>query len=442
MLGHVLVAGQAAAPMTSIVVVSEVLSDVDSRLPGYGIVPVVQDRPLGTGDAVARVFHRTELLPDAGRMLVLYGDQPLLDGETVQRLATAAAGPGRLITLLTCMLADPTGYGRVDRNADGRPIRIVEQKDDDPAQRDGLTEVWSGMMALDIGWTRDAIRRLTPSPTTGELYLTQLIGMAVDQAGQDGPWPIGVERADPDVALGVNDRVQLAEAERVYRRRLAERLMRAGVTMIDPATVYLDVDVEVGQDTVILPNTHLRGGTTIGTGCTIGPDTTISGCTIGNGVVIRNAVLDRATVHDGADVGPYSHIRAGTRIGPGAHVGSFGEFKNAALGAGVKAGHFGYLGDVTIGEGANIGAGTVVANFDGQRKHQTTIGAGAFIGSDSVLRAPVTIGDGGIVGAGSVVTRDVAPGQMVVGIPARPVHSRRSTPDNDRGRTSGTDTKG
>jgi bifunctional UDP-N-acetylglucosamine pyrophosphorylase/glucosamine-1-phosphate N-acetyltransferase len=441
MLGHVLAAGQAAAPSVSVVVVSPFLSDIDERLRGYGITPVIQDQPLGTGDAVARVFDRPELLPASGQMLVLYGDQPLLDGETVQRLATAAGEPGRLITLLTCVLRDSSGYGRVDRDGD-RPTRIVEEKDDDSARRDGPTEIWSGMMAIDIGWARDAIRNLTPSPATGELYLTQLIGMAVDQGTTDERWPVGVVRADADVAIGVNDRIQLAEAERVYRRRLVEKLMRSGVTMTDPATVYVDADVTVGPDTEILPNTHLRAGTTIGTGCRIGPDTSITGCTIGDGVVIRNAVLDRATVHDSADVGPYSHVRAGTRIGPGAHVGSFGEFKNAALGAGAKAGHFGYLGDVTIGDGANIGAGTVVANFDGQRKHQTTIGAGAFIGSDSVLRAPVTIGDGGVVGAGSVVTRDVAPGQTVVGMPARPVLSRRAKPDNDGEPTSGTDTKG
>ncbi len=428
MLGHVLAAGQSASPVTSAVVVSPFLADIDERLPGYGITPVIQAEALGTGHAVGQVFERQGLLPEGGRMLVLYGDQPLLDGATVAELADAAGEGGRLVTLLTCVLPDSTGYGRVDHDDAGRPTRIVEQKDDDPALRKGSTEIWSGMMALDIAWARDAIRRLTPSPVTGELYLTQLIGLAVESAS-DGAWPVGVVQAHPDVAIGVNDRVQLAEAERVYRRRQAERLMRAGVTMTDPATVYVEAGVEIGQDTTILPNTHLRGGTTIGSGCTIGPDTTVTSCTIGDGVTIRNSVLDRATVHDGADVGPYSHVRSGTRIGPGAHVGSFGEFKNAALGAGAKAGHFGYLGDVTVGDGANIGAGTVVANYDGQRKHQTTIGAGAFIGSDTVLRAPVTIGDGAATGAGSVVTKDVAPGQTVVGIPARPVHSRRRAAD-------------
>lgn len=420
MVEHVIRAGAAAGPARTIAVVSERTADLASRVPAdLAVQTVLQDRALGTGDAVRRVFD-AGLMPDAGTLLILYCDHPLLDGDTVRRLASVAAGSGGLVTLLTCTLPDAGAYGRVARDSAGNTVGIVERADDDPDLREGATEVWSGMMALDVAWARDALTRLTPSPATGELYLTELIGMAIAERG-GGIWPVTVVEAAPEIAHGVNDRVQLAEAEAHLRERNRRRWMLAGVTMEDPATVSIDQDVEIGMDTTLLPFTRIRAGTTIGRDCVIGPATELSGATVGDGVTIRSSTVTGATIHDGADVGPYSHIRAGTVIGPGAHVGNFGEFKNARLAAGVKVGHFGYLGDVTIGENTNIGAGTVVANYDGTRKHQTTIGANAFIGSDTVLRAPLTIGDGAATGAGSVVTKDVAPGRTVVGIPARPI---------------------
>ena len=343
------------------------------------------------------------------------------------------------MTLLTCTLEDAAAYGRVARNGDGNAVGIVENKDDDPKNRVGPTEIWSGMMALDAAWTRNAIRRLTPSPATGELYLTELIGMAVADAGSQPVWPVQTVAAAPEIAHGVNNRVELAQAEAMFQHRLRKHWMLAGVTMDDPSTVYIEADVTIGEDTTLRPFTHLRAGTTIGRDCVIGPGTELTAATIGNGVSIRSSTVTHATVHDGANIGPYSHIRAGTIVGPAVHIGNFGEFKNAHLAAGVRAGHFGYLGDVTIGEGANIGAGTVVANFDGQRKHQTTIGAGAFIGSDTVLRAPVSIGSGASTGAGSVVTHDVPDGVTVAGVPARPIARR---PDPPRDKASGSESSG
>ena len=439
MVEHVIRAGRAAHPDRVVAVVSDRTADLAARVAGEsGLRTVLQREALGTGDAVRQVFDAADILPDAGLILVLYCDHPLLDSETVSRLAAGAAGNDAAVTLLTCILPEAGAYGRVVRDRHGRATGIIERADDDPALRAGPTEVWSGMMALDVAWTRNAIRLLTPSPVTGELYLTELIEMAVESAGTAGTWPVQVVQAPPEIAHGINDRVQLAEAEAILRDRIRRRWMLAGVTMDDPATVYIDDDVTIGPDTVILPASHLRAGTTVGRDCVIGPAADLAGATVGNGVTIRASTVTHATIHDGADVGPYSHLRQGTVVGAGVHVGNFGEFKNAHLAAGVKVGHFGYLGDVTVGANTNIGAGTVVANFDGQRKHATTIGANVFIGSDTVLRAPVTVGDDAATGAGSVVIRDVPAGTTVAGVPARPI-PRRSDSGPDPAAASGPD---
>lgn len=429
MVEHVIRAGRAAAPDRLVVVVSERTADLVDHVTGdLDLITVMQRQALGTGDAVRRVFEAGDIVGAAGLILVLYCDHPLLDGETVSRLASEAGRSGVPVTLLTCVLDDAGAYGRVARDDQARVNGIVERADDDPSLRNGPAEVWSGMMALDVAWVRNAIRRLTPSPVTNELYLTELIGMAVDQAGDFAAWPVRVVRAEPEIAHGVNDRIQLAGAEAILRDRIRRRWMLAGVTMEDPSTVYIDDDVTIGPDTTILPGSHIRAGTTIGRDCVIGPEAHLTAATIGDGVTIRNSTVAHASVHDGADVGPYSHLRPGTVVGAGVHVGNFGEFKNAHLASGVKVGHFGYLGDVTVGENTNIGAGTVVANFDGRRKHATTIGSDVFIGSDTVLRAPVSVGDGAAVGAGSVVLRDVPAGVTVVGVPARVITRRTESP--------------
>jgi bifunctional UDP-N-acetylglucosamine pyrophosphorylase/glucosamine-1-phosphate N-acetyltransferase len=422
MVAHVLRAGAAARPATTILVVGREWRDLAARLdlPG-SIVTVVQDPPRGTGDAVRCALAAVGA---AGRLLVLYADHPLLSAETVERLQTESGEAGALVTLLTVFLPDPTGYGRIERDADERPIRVIERRDDLPRQRVGPTEINSGMMALDAGWARGALGRIRPSPATGEYYLTELVGLAIaDGVGPNGRWPVATVAGEPEVALGINDRVELAAADVIARDRIRRRLMRAGVTMIEPTTIAVDDGVEVGPDSTILPFTCLGGGTTIGAGCTIGPHATVVRSRAGDGVTIRASTVEDSTIADGADVGPYAHLRAGTEIGPRVHVGNYAEVKNSRLAEEVKVGHFSYLGDADVGAETNIGAGTITANFDGIAKHPTTIGARAFIGSDTILRAPVRVGDGARTGAGSVVTRDVPAGATVVGVPARIVRS-------------------
>lgn len=428
MIEHVIRAGLGADPARVIAVLSEQTAGLIGRIDaGTMLTTVLQREPLGTGHAIQTVFDAGPIIPEAGLILVLLGDQPLLDDKTVKKLAAEAVASRAPVTLLTCLVDDAAAYGRVVRSAEGNAVGITEKKDDDDSSRVGVTEIWSGVMALDVAWSRAAIRRLTPSPASGELYLTELIGIAIENAPPGVDWPVQTVDAPPEIAHGVNTRVELAQAEAMLQRRIRHRWMLDGVTIDDPATVYIEVDVRIGTDTTLRPFTHLRAGTTIGRDCVIGPGSDLTATTVGDGVTIRSSTVAHATIHDGADIGPYSHLRAGTVVGAGVHVGNFGEFKNAHLAAGVKVGHFGYLGDVTVGEGTNIGAGTVVANFDGQRKHATTIGSGAFIGSDTVLRAPVTIGDGAATGAGSVVTQDVPAGVTVVGVPARPIIRRADT---------------
>jgi bifunctional UDP-N-acetylglucosamine pyrophosphorylase/glucosamine-1-phosphate N-acetyltransferase len=307
-------------------------------------------------------------------------------------------------------------------------VGIAERRDDDAAMRSGPTEINAGLMALDAHWARWALDQVRPSGATGEFYLTDLVSLAVAGARGGEPWPVAVVAGEPDDALGVNDRADLARAESRAWERKRQRLMREGVTMRLPETIAIDEDVQIGGDTVILPHSQLSGTTVVGSGCVIGPSTIIVGSRLGDRVIVRSSMVEDSDIADDADIGPYSHVRAGSEIGPRAHVGNFAEIKNARLGAGVKVGHFSYLGDAAVGAESNIGAGTVTANFDGVRKHQTAIGTRAFIGSDTILRAPINIGDDARTGAGSVVTRDVPDGATVVGIPARLIRRASATP--------------
>jgi bifunctional UDP-N-acetylglucosamine pyrophosphorylase/glucosamine-1-phosphate N-acetyltransferase len=286
------------------------------------------------------------------------------------------------------------------------------------------------MMALDVRWARAALCRLQPSAQTGELYLTELVAMAAREAKPGEPWPVAAIEGEPDDALGVNDRLDLARAESRAWERKRERLMRAGVTMRLPETITIDEDVAIEVDTVILPHSQLHGTTIVGAGCVIGPGAVISNSRLGEGVVVRSSTVEDCEIAEGTDVGPYAHLRGGSQIGPRVHIGNFAELKNAHLASNVKVGHFSYIGDAAIGADTNVGAGTVTANFDGASKHRTEIGARAFIGSDTILRAPVRIGDDARTGAGSVVTRDVPDGATVVGVPARVI--RMAATENDR----------
>ena len=423
MAERVLRAGAGAHPDAIAVVVGKETAGLADRFenPGY-VDTVFQDPPRGTGDAV-RLGLAT--LPDIDRLVVLYCDHPLLEPETVAGLLEGSRASGARVTVLSATLDDPAGYGRIDRDETGRPIGIVERRDDDSVQRSGPTEINSGMMVLDAQWARTALNQLRPSGATGELYLTELVALAVTEAQDGQPWPVAVVSGSPDDALGVNDRVDLARAESRAWARKRERLMRAGVTMRLPETIVVDEDVRVGEDSVILPHSHLLGATTVGEGCLLGPSAVLANARLGNRVIVRSSTVEDSDVADDTDIGPYAHLRGGSDIGPRVHIGNFAELKNARLAPGVKVGHFSYLGDASIGEETNVGAGTITANFDGRAKHRTEIGARAFIGSDTILRAPIRIGNDARTGAGSVVTKDVADGATVVGIPARVV---RRTP--------------
>lgn len=373
---------------------------------------VVQHERRGTGHAV---MQTSSLLQGrAAHVLVLYGDMPLLRPATLRELSARHTAAGAAITMMTVTRADPQGFGRIVRDSAGRIQAIVEEAEATP-EIAAIRELNVGIYAFDADflWTR--LSRLQPSPRKGEYYLTDLISMAV----ADGLPIESLETDDPLETLGINTRVELAVAAKALQQRINEHWMLEGVTIMDPATTYVDSAVRIERDTIILPNTHLRGATTIGAGCEIGPNSSIENCEIGDRCRVTASVLEDAVMEEASEIGPFGHLRKGARLCQGAHMGNFGEMKNSTLGPGAKMGHFSYLGDATVGAEANIGAGTITCNYDGRRKHPTVIGAGAFIGSDTLLVAPVEIGAGAKTGAGSVVTHDVPPGSLAYGVPAR-----------------------
>lgn len=379
---------------------------------GDRAVCVLQAEQRGTGHAVLQA--RELLAGQSDLVLVMYADMPLLTVETLRRLvARQEENPGP-ITLLTLWDDNPRGFGRIVRDQSGAVIQIVEEADATPEQL-AIKELNAGVYCFDAGWLWANVSQIPLNPVKQEYYLTDLIGMAVAQ----GKRVETVTATDPTEALGINTRVHLAEAERLLRQRINERWMLEGVTIVDPATTYIEPGVTIGRDTVILPNTHLRGCTAIGPRCEIGPNTIIVDSSIGERCRVTASVVEGAVMEDESDVGPFGHLRKGARLCRGAHMGNFGEIKNATLGPGAKMGHFSYLGDAEVGAEANIGAGTVTCNYDGIRKHRTLIGEHAFIGSGTMLVAPVRVGSGAKIGAGSVVTHDVPDGALVYGVPAR-----------------------
>ncbi len=373
-----------------------------------GLVIADQDDVKGTGRATECGL---QVLPDdlEGTVLVTYGDVPLLTGETLAGLAEAHEASGSAVSVITAHLEDPTGYGRIVRDADGHVARIVEQKDATDDER-ALTEINSGIYAFDAALLREALARVGTDNAQGEKYLTDVVQIA-REAGRgvsahviDDPWQ----------TEGVNDRVQLATLGRELNRRLCEQHMRAGVTIVDPATTWIDVDVSIGRDTTLLPGTQLLGATSVGEGALIGPEVTLTDTEVGDGAEVQRAVALLAVIGAGATVGPYSYLRPGTRLGARGKIGGFVETKNADIGEGAKVPHLTYAGDVTIGEGANIGAGTIFANYDGVAKHHSRVGAHSFVGSHTVVVSPVDVADGAYVAAGSALTGDVLPGQIAV----------------------------
>ncbi len=416
MIDHVLRLVAAAEADPVVVVTGHGAEQVEAALTGR-VVTVRQEPQLGTADAVSRALpHVPET---ATQVLVTMADVPLLPADLVRQLAREQAETGAPVVLLSAHLPDPLGYGRITRSADGSATAIVEEADADPATR-AINEVNAGTYCFDAAWLRAAIGQV-PRSAAGEHYLTDLVGLAV--AAGDAVRVISAPH--PEQAMGINDRVQLAAAERLLRARIVEDHMRAGVTIVDPESTFVDADVSIGQDARIEPWTVLAGSTVIGDEAVIGPGSQIRDSRIGARARVWGSWVEESEVGDDAQVGPMSHLRPGSIVGLGAEIGNYAEIKKSRLGARVRQHHFSYLGDAQVGDDVNIGAGSVTANFDGTEKHETVIGDGAFIGVDTMLRAPVTIGPGATTGAGSVVTRDVPPGKTVVGVPARPIELRR-----------------
>ncbi len=393
---------------------------------GDDVTYVTQAEQRGTGHAVLQA--RDALRGRTDLVLVSYADMPLLTAATLDRLVERQRqNSGGPISMLTLMRDDPQGFGRVVRDEDEAVAEIVEEAVATPEQL-AIRELNAGVYCFDAAWLWEHVDQIPLSLPKEEYYLTDLVGMAADEGLNVEP----VVADDPQEALGINTRVHLARAERVLRRRINERWMMSGVTIVDPATTYIDSGVVLGRDTTVEPNTHLRGETRIGERCTIGPNTIIEDSKIGDGCLVLASVLEQAVMEDDSDIGPFGHLRPGARLCEGAHVGNFGELKKSTLGPGAKMGHFSYLGDAEVGAEANIGAGTITCNYDGRRKQRTVIEEGAFIGSDTMLVAPVRVGKGAQTGAGSVVTRDVPAGALVYGVPAR-VHERDEGHDEEKG---------
>jgi bifunctional UDP-N-acetylglucosamine pyrophosphorylase/glucosamine-1-phosphate N-acetyltransferase len=411
MVQFVLDAARALDP-TNLVAVVGYGADLVCEAMGGRILYVTQAEQFGTGHAVQQA--EGVVAGKAGTVLVLYGDTPLIQPGTLKKMVDHHHAEGAAVTLLTFGPRDPTGYGRIVRDeGTGQVLAIVEEKEATPAQR-AIGEVNSGILCFRDEWLWPNLAQLERRPG-GEFYLTDLVALACAQ----GEPVAALHVSDPMEVMGLDTRLKLARAETEMRQRINERWMRAGVTLVHPETTYIEANVEIGADTVIWPNTLLQGQTRIGQRCTLGPGTVIRDSTIGDGCRVEMSMVEQATMEEGSDVGPFGHLRKGAHLGVGAHMGNFGEVKNSYLGPGAKMGHFSYLGDTTVGPRANIGAGTVTCNYDGQRKHRTIIGEGAFIGSGTMLVAPVEIGDGATTGAGSVVTRDVPPGSVAYGVPAK-----------------------
>jgi bifunctional UDP-N-acetylglucosamine pyrophosphorylase/glucosamine-1-phosphate N-acetyltransferase len=405
MAQHVINAARELRPARLVVVVGHQSDIVQAALAAPDIVFVEQREMLGTGDAVRRC---REAMAGIAGVIVLNGDAPLLTAEVVAELAQPGNSPLRFVTVP----ADDAGrLGRVQRDEQNRVRRVVEAADYEGADAGG--EINAGFYHFDGPWLWDHLDRVPMSPK-GELYLTHLVEVAYDEGQPADTVPV------TDMAVvGVDDRVKLAEAERVMRARIIEHHQREGVTVVDPASTYIDAAVRIAQDVTVLPNSYLQGRTMVETNCTVGPGTTLRNASIRRGTTVEASVIEDSEIGARCRVGPFAHVRGGAVIGEDCELGNYSEVKNSRVGQGVKMHHFSYLGDADVGEGTNIAAGAITCNWDGVNKNRTTIGANVFIGCDTMLIAPVSIGDGALTGAGSVVNKDVAAGARVAGVPAR-----------------------
>ena len=409
MLSYAVTAATEVQPEHVVVVVGHLRDQVEEHLAEVAphVLIAVQEEQLGTGHAVQVALGQMAHLD--GDVIVTSGDVPMLTGETLAALLGEHRAQQAAVTVLTAEVPDPTGYGRILRDPDGMVNGIVEHRDADEVQQQ-ITEINSGIYVFDGGALRAALSELAPLNDQGELYLSDV--------------PALVRRAGKPVAAlliedlwqteGVNDRIQLSRMNAEVNRRILHRWMSEGVTVVDPATTWVHASVDLATDVILLPGTFLEGATSIGSGARIGPETTLVDVEVGENAVVTRTQASLSVIGPGADVGPFAYLRPGTTLGAGGKIGTFVEAKNARIGAGAKAPHLSYLGDAVIGEGANIGAGVIFANYDGLRKSTTTVGAYSFVGSNSVLAAPVEVADGAYIAAGSAITGDVGPGDLAV----------------------------
>ncbi|MFJ3304849.1 bifunctional UDP-N-acetylglucosamine diphosphorylase/glucosamine-1-phosphate N-acetyltransferase GlmU [Streptomyces sp. NPDC086549] len=411
LVGHVLAAARELKPENLVVVVGHAREKVTEHLNGVdpNVRTAVQEQQNGTGHAVRMGLEELGGAVN-GTVVVVCGDTPLLSGETLQALAATHHADGNAVTVLTAEVPDATGYGRIVRDdASGAVTAIVEHKDASAAQR-AIREINSGVFAFDGQLLADALGKVRTNNSQGEEYLTDVLGILREAGHRVGASVAGDHR---EIA-GINNRVQLAEARRILNDRLLERAMLAGVTIVDPATTWVDVTVSFEQDVLVHPGTQLHGSTHLGEGSEVGPNSRLTDTKVGAGARVDTTVAERANIGPEASVGPYAYLRPGTRLGLKAKVGTYVETKNASIGEGTKVPHLSYVGDATIGDFTNIGAASVFVNYDGQDKHHTTIGSHCRTGSDNMFVAPVTVGDGAYTAAGSVITKDVPPGSLAV----------------------------
>jgi bifunctional UDP-N-acetylglucosamine pyrophosphorylase/glucosamine-1-phosphate N-acetyltransferase len=407
MLAHVLAAAKEAGAGRSIAVVGFGADSVQEAI-GPAAEFVIQAEQLGTGHAVLQA--KEALAGYRGTVMVLCGDTPLLTTELLRGLYDGHRRAGAIATVLTAKMPDPDGYGRVIRDGDGRVLRIVEQKDASAAEL-AVNEINTGIYCFECEPLFAALAGVTCNNRQGEYYLTDVIGMFVDQGAK-----VWAEIAgDHQETMGINSRQQLAEAEGVLRWRKLSALMDSGVTIMDPASTFIDAGVSVGADSVIYPFTWLEGATTIGRDCAIGPNTRLTDVSVGDGTTVHFSYCHECCVGSKVTVGPYVHLRPQTELADGVKVGNFVEIKNSKVGLGSKVPHLSYIGDTDMGAWVNIGSGTITVNYDGKKKHRTVIEDEAFIGCNTNLVAPVSVGRGSYIGAGSTITKDVPPGALAVG---------------------------
>ena len=399
MIQHVVAAANKVSRRKPLVVIGYKAEKVSAIL-GEEVDYVLQEKQLGTGHAV--MMAAPQLQDFSGDLLVLYGDTPLITAETLTKLVAEHQREKPSVTVLSVEVENPAGYGRIIRDERGNLERIVEEKDTSTEEKK-VKEVNTGIYIFNYQDLAEALKCIEPKNAQGEYYLTDVIALLAARRKKTG----AVLCPNSEELLGPNDRLSLAETDRIMRRRILENLMTEGVTIVDPASTYIELQVEIGRDSIIYPGTFLQGKTKIGVGCQIGPYSQLRDSQIGDASIVRFSVLDQVKTGEGVNIGPYSFLRPGTVVEKKGKVGGFVETKNTHIGEGSKVPHLSYIGDCLIGAGVNIGAGTITCNYDGYAKHQTTIGDEAFIGSNTNLVAPVSVGKGALVGAGSTITKDV-----------------------------------